>query len=254
MLVLLCKILIILDYNATNITWISSDCDGDGLTNGEEDNFGTNPYLADTDGDGYLDNEEINNNTEPTDPCDPFNTENVNFDPNNSIWSNADCDGDGLTNGEEIANNTNPFDPCDPEQETDYTGYDALNEIWAAADCDNDGIDNGTEHNNGSSPYDDEDNGMIIYDGISPNGDGKNDTFTIKTLEYFPKNELTILNRWGREVYNKKGYLNEFSGYSEGTLNFKKGEKLPSGSYYYILVYDLPNGKTIKKDGTLYLN
>lgn len=34
------------------------DSDGDGLTNEQEKNWGTNPFMADTDGDGFLDGEE----------------------------------------------------------------------------------------------------------------------------------------------------------------------------------------------------
>ncbi len=46
------------------------DFDGDGLTNFEEYQFGTDPNLADTDGDGYPDKEEIDKGTNPTDPND----------------------------------------------------------------------------------------------------------------------------------------------------------------------------------------
>ncbi|MFT5679245.1 MAG: hypothetical protein ACI8RZ_000149 [Myxococcota bacterium] len=42
------------------------DSDGDGLTNAEEEAFGTDPSNADSDGDGYDDGEEVNtHNTNP---------------------------------------------------------------------------------------------------------------------------------------------------------------------------------------------
>lgn len=41
------------------------DSDDDGLTNGEEQDFATDPLKADTDGDGYLDGEEIENGFDP---------------------------------------------------------------------------------------------------------------------------------------------------------------------------------------------
>jgi hypothetical protein len=43
-----------------------NDPDGDGLTNDEEAELGTDPNLADTDGDGYDDDEELAANTDPT--------------------------------------------------------------------------------------------------------------------------------------------------------------------------------------------
>lgn len=45
-----------------------ADEDGDGLTNGEEQTRGTNPYLADTDGDGYSDGAEVAAGSDPLDP------------------------------------------------------------------------------------------------------------------------------------------------------------------------------------------
>ena len=44
-----------------------ADDDGDGLTNGEEADLGTDPDLTDTDGDGIDDLDEVNGNTDPTD-------------------------------------------------------------------------------------------------------------------------------------------------------------------------------------------
>ena len=59
---------------------------------------------------------------------------------------------------------------------------------------------------------------------ITPNGDGKNDTFQIVGLSSFPNSELIIFNRWGAEVYRSANYLNDWDG---------KG--LSEGTYYYIL-------------------
>lgn len=44
------------------------DSDGDGLTDAEEEFYGTDPYKIDTDGDGYSDYIEINVGTDPLDP------------------------------------------------------------------------------------------------------------------------------------------------------------------------------------------
>ncbi|HFI0633490.1 TPA: putative Ig domain-containing protein, partial [Streptococcus suis] len=47
---------------------LSADDDGDGLTNGEELEIGTNPTNSDTDGDGRTDGDEVTDGTDPTDP------------------------------------------------------------------------------------------------------------------------------------------------------------------------------------------
>jgi len=44
------------------------DSDGDGLTDAEEEFYGTDPNKADTDGDGYSDYTEINSGTDPLNP------------------------------------------------------------------------------------------------------------------------------------------------------------------------------------------
>jgi len=46
----------------------SVDSDGDGLTDAEEEHYGTDPYEKDTDGDGYTDYQEIMAGTDPLDP------------------------------------------------------------------------------------------------------------------------------------------------------------------------------------------
>jgi gliding motility-associated-like protein len=70
---------------------------------------------------------------------------------------------------------------------------------------------------------------LIIYDVFSPNGDGKNDLWVIDGLENYPDNELQVYNRWGSMVYEQKPYANAWDGGN------KKGEPLPSATYYYIL-------------------
>ncbi|MGI4899773.1 MAG: gliding motility-associated C-terminal domain-containing protein, partial [Janthinobacterium lividum] len=66
--------------------------------------------------------------------------------------------------------------------------------------------------------------GMTISNVFTPNGDGRNDTFTIPDLMQYPENELTILNRWGAEVYHAKNYQNNWTG-----------NNLGEGTYFYSL-------------------
>ena len=72
-------------------------------------------------------------------------------------------------------------------------------------------------------------NELIVYNGFSPNNDGINDFFTIEGIEAFPNNRLLVFNRWGNEVYNMQGYLNDW----DGTWNNNK--LLPDGTYFYVL-------------------
>ncbi|WP_046759095.1 T9SS C-terminal target domain-containing protein, partial [Kordia jejudonensis] len=90
-----------------------------------------------------------------------------------------------------------------------------------------------------------------IYNEFSPNGDGTNEFFTIDCISNYPNNTLEIYNRWGNIVYSKKGYNNTFDGTSNGRATIYKEEKLPVGTYYYIL--DLGDGSR-KRAGWLYIN
>ncbi|MCF6349554.1 MAG: gliding motility-associated C-terminal domain-containing protein [Flavobacteriaceae bacterium] len=112
-------------YDATNTIWQAADCDGDGVTNGDEDP-----------------------NTDPYDACD-YNPADQQIADVTITWLVLDCDGDGIPNGTD----TDPQDPCTPVQTAGYTGYDATNITWQAADCDGDGVTNGDEDSN-TDPYD----------------------------------------------------------------------------------------------------
>jgi gliding motility-associated-like protein len=71
------------------------------------------------------------------------------------------------------------------------------------------------------------DNG--IYDVFTPNGDNVNETWVVKDIENYPKNETQVFNRWGQVVYSKKGYKNEWEGKTNG------GDELPAAPYYYVI-------------------
>jgi len=68
-----------------------------------------------------------------------------------------------------------------------------------------------------------------IPSGISPNGDGKNDTWQLQFKEDFPNLEVSVYNRWGDLLfYDNTSYLIEWDG------SFK-GSPLPVGTYYYVV-------------------
>ena len=101
-----------------------------------------------------------------------------------------------------------------------------------------------------------EDHELIVYNAVSPNGDGINDTFHIKGINKYPDNSLEIYNRWGVKVYEAKSYNESdvmFAGYSDGRATINRGEKLPTGTYFYILKYNNTQ-RVVEKSGYLYIN
>lgn len=96
---------------------------------------------------------------------------------------------------------------------------------------------------------------LVVYNGISNNGDGTNDYFFIKGIENLANNNVKIFNRWGVKVYETDDYDsngNVFKGFSNGRATIKKSEKLPTGTYFYVVSYDY-GGKRVNKSGYLYL-
>lgn len=100
---------------------------------------------------------------------------------------------------------------------------------------------------------------IIIYNGVSPNGDRDNDYFFIENIQTVANNKVDIYNRWGIKVFSTTNYDtndNVFRGYSDARLTLGDG-LLPSGTYFYILEYDYPiqdSIERIKQTGYLYLN
>ncbi|MGK6352492.1 gliding motility-associated C-terminal domain-containing protein [Parapedobacter sp. DT-150] len=66
---------------------------------------------------------------------------------------------------------------------------------------------------------------LRIPNVFTPDGDGKNDVFEIEGIEGFDRIELTVVNRWGNEVFRNTDYRNDWGG---GNLN--------EGTYYYQIV------------------
>jgi gliding motility-associated-like protein len=69
-----------------------------------------------------------------------------------------------------------------------------------------------------------------ISNVVTPNGDGYNDTWYIGNILNYPENEVTIFNRNGQVLYTKSQYANEW----DATYN---GNKLPDGTYFYVLKF-----------------
>ncbi|MEI6408409.1 MAG: gliding motility-associated C-terminal domain-containing protein [Bacteroidota bacterium] len=77
---------------------------------------------------------------------------------------------------------------------------------------------------------------LLIFNGISPNGDGKNDDWRIIGIENYPNNEVSVFNRWGNLVFRKKPYDNDHAWDAASG-----GQYLPDGTYFYVI--DLGNGE-----------
>ncbi|TXE12089.1 T9SS type B sorting domain-containing protein, partial [Seonamhaeicola algicola] len=92
---------------------------------------------------------------------------------------------------------------------------------------------------------------LILFNEFSPNGDGDNDYLIINCISNYPNNTLKVYNRWGNLVFEKNNYNNDWEGTSNGRSTLKASEKLPVGTYYYVL--DLGNGSK-PKVGWLYIN
>ncbi len=52
------------------------------------------------------------------------------------------------------------------------------------------------------------DNPLGFFNLITPNGDDKNDKWSIKNLHLYPENELMIFDRWGRKIFSRNNYNN----------------------------------------------
>ena len=233
---------------APSAVWSNGDCDGDGVSNGNE----------------------VNNGTDPLDICS-FDIASVGFA--SFSWSNNDCDGDGVSNGTEARDGTDPLDPCSllPSSVHLTASVD-----WLQSDCDGDGIENqidgledtdedgtpnfldadsdmdgildvveGLGDINRDSIYDflqpntmpDSTDEVKVYSGISPNGDGMNDFLIIFGADKYPENKLSIYNRWGNLIYEESGYGHNgvfFEGYASGSSTL-----LPDGVYFYVFEYRL---------------
>lgn len=71
---------------------------------------------------------------------------------------------------------------------------------------------------------------VFLQNGITPNGDGLNDTWKIKSVENCDDCLVEIFNRWGQKMFSSVGYEKEW----DGTYN---NEDLPAGTYYYVIDY-----------------
>jgi gliding motility-associated-like protein len=71
--------------------------------------------------------------------------------------------------------------------------------------------------------------GIKFPDGVTPNGDGINDTWIIDNIELFSDAVVEIYNRWGQMLWQSaEGYPIPWDGRYDGN-------DLPVGTYYYVI-------------------
>jgi gliding motility-associated-like protein len=231
-------------------------------------------FPIDTDGDNlpdYLDDDSDNDNV-------PDRIEGHDQDRNGIpevVLIGSDKDDDGLDDGYEdsvtididvndkINNPINDLPNTDGDSESDYRDTndddDALltidEDLNGDGDYSNDDTDgNGTpDYLQPNAPEEE----VEVFNVVTPNGDGVHDVLTIGGLQNYPDNTIRIYNRWGVLVYTTKAYNtagNVFDGTSEGRVTVDKDNKLPVGTYFYILDYVDVTDKTVTMTGYIYLN
>lgn len=70
---------------------------------------------------------------------------------------------------------------------------------------------------------------LFIPTGFTPNHDGINDTWNIPGLALYPQAQVSIYDRWGQKIYDRKNYIQQPW---DGTF---RGTRQPVGTYVYII-------------------
>ncbi|MBD0779040.1 gliding motility-associated C-terminal domain-containing protein [Maribacter sp. ANRC-HE7] len=249
----------------------------DANANGLDDAYevgGLGLFPVDTDGDSlpdYLDDDSDNDNI-------PDAIEGHDYDHDgiaDVVLIGSDKDNDGLDDNYEgdaaidYDVNDKYNDPymdlpnTDGDNESDYRDTNDDDDTFMTID----------EDLNGDGDYSNDDNDgngipdylepnvpeeeVEVFNVLTPNGDGVHDVLVIGGLQNYPDNSLKIYNRWGVLVYTTRAYNtngNVFDGTSEGRVTVEKDNKLPVGTYFYILDYVDVTGKTITLSGYIYIN
>ncbi|WP_067145358.1 BspA family leucine-rich repeat surface protein [Pseudotamlana agarivorans] len=84
--------------------------------------------------------------------------------------------------------------------------------------------------------------------GFSPNGDGVNDYWKIHEIEKYPRNTVSIYNRWGDVVFEVRGYNNRTTVF-RGIANRKRqlgADELPEGTYFFSI--NIEGNHNLKKE------
>jgi gliding motility-associated-like protein len=249
------------------------DMNGNGLDDAYEVGF-LGLFPVDTDGDNlpdYLDEDSDNDGVPDRIEGHDHNRDGI---PEASLIG-SDKDNDGLDDGyegavvidvdvnDEIDDPVNDLPDTDGDGESDYrdTDDDDDGKTTRDEDANKDGdYTNDDVDGNGIPDYlepNSSEPDLEVFNVVTPNGDGIHDVLTIRGLEDFPNNTIKIYNRWGVLVYSTRGYnsrSNVFDGTSQGRVTVDPDNKLPVGTYFYILEYEDQGGTLKTLSGYIYLN
>ncbi|PTQ99756.1 gliding motility-associated-like protein [Mucilaginibacter yixingensis] len=76
-----------------------------------------------------------------------------------------------------------------------------------------------------------------VPNAFTPNGDGVNDKWVIGGINSFPNCQVNIYDRYGKLVYQSRGYSQPW----DGSFN---GQPIPVSTYYYVIDLGFENQKT----------
>ncbi|MCV6630801.1 MAG: gliding motility-associated C-terminal domain-containing protein, partial [Flavobacteriaceae bacterium] len=88
---------------------------------------------------------------------------------------------------------------------------------------------------------------IAVTNFVGPTDNGQRNAWVIQDLYKYPNNSVYIYNRWGKLVFQSKGYNNDWKGIYEG-----QSEALPSGSYFYQM--DLNSDGKVDQNGWIYIS
>ncbi|MGN7515655.1 MAG: gliding motility-associated C-terminal domain-containing protein [Allomuricauda sp.] len=255
------------------------DANGNGLDDAYETDGNVGLIPIDSDNDGlpdYVDDDSDNDNV-------PDAIEGHDHDHDGVpevTWIGSDKDNDGLDDayeGETVIDidvNDEMDDPSVAVPDNDSDGIPDFRD----SDDDDDGIETMDEDMNGDGNYANDDSNedgipnyldpdlgeltaseeeVDVINVITPNGDGVHDTLEIRGLENYPSNTVRIYNRWGVMVYQTRAYNtngNVFDGTSQGRVTVDQDNKLPVGTYFYVIDYQDQGGNMKQLTGYIYIN
>ncbi len=241
--------------NGGNVGLIPVDTDGDAIPDyvdddSDNDNVPDSIEGNDQDQDGIADVTFIGSDKDNDGLDDGFEGStvidlDVNDEINDPTIDLIDTDSDDVPNYRDTDDDDDGIETIDEDLDLDGN--------YANDDSDGDGFPNYLDSDLDQSQVDEVD----VINVITPNGDGIHDVLTINNLEDYPNNTVKIYNRWGVLVYVTKAYNttgNVFDGTSEGRVTVDQDNKLPVGTYFYIIDYEDLNGNMKQLSGYLYIN
>ncbi|MFS4494097.1 gliding motility-associated C-terminal domain-containing protein [Maribacter sp. 2308TA10-17] len=259
--------------------YISPSLD-DTNNNGVDDAYETGGNIGiipvNTDGEDlpdYLDTDSDNDNVPDSIEGNDANHDGI----PDVVFIGSDKDNDGLDDSfegtdqididvnDEIDDPLNDLPNTDGDNEPDYRDIDddddEINTIDEDINGDGDYANDDTDFD-GTPDYLDPDPPLAledveVFNVVTPNGDGAHDYLIITGLDLRSNNTLEIYNRWGILIYSTTSYNsngNAFDGTSKARATYNSSEKLPVGTYFYILNYEDLDGSNKTLSGHLYLN